>query len=567
MKEFKNNDDIIIRKADKSNTFVIMDKQEYSKKIGDILSDCSKFKSIRKNPIDPIKKRINTLIDVINATSTPKPFFRKLEGHYDAGYIYGNPKLHKDTHNPPLRPIISQIGTPVYEVAKTINNLIVQYMPKEYVIDSTYEFIEICKSIRKPKHFASLDVESLFTNVPVAETIQIILENVYNHRSKQPPDIPRLILEELLLICTTQCPFRDHKGTLFVQQDGVSMGSPLGPTLASYYMCHIENNAFQNLSIKPAIYCRYVDDCFLMIDNIKELESLKSYFEEHSVLKFTYEVEINKKIPFLDIMVTRSPESLSTTVYRKPTNSNECLNYNSLCPNSYKNSVIRYFLHRAHAVTSSWELFHLEVQRIRQVLVNNNFPISIIDSQIQKFLDSKFDRGEARARTTDEVRLFYRGQFSSNYKNEERELKQAVRRNVAPTDGRKRLNIMIYYRNNKLRSLFICNKMFKSSTNDHVVYQYQCNQVGCNSSKYIGYTTMTLAKRFYTHVQTGAIRLHNKDRHDTKPLTAELLENTTVLYKAATKIDLTIAEAILIKEKQPILNQQDEGQIRVLRIF
>lgn len=109
--------------------------------------------------------------------------------------------------------------------------------------------------------------------------------------------------------------------------------------------------------------------------------------------------------------------------------------------------------------------------------------------------------------------------------------------------------------------------MYQSHANARVVYQYNCNEDGCNSTSYIGYTVCSLAKRFYTHVQTGAIRLHNKDSHNKKPLTKELLKHTVVLYRAQTKTDLTIAEALLIKEVKPCLNQQDEGQVRVLRIF
>ena len=196
-------------------------------------------------------------------------------------------------------------------------------MPKEHLIESSYEFIEICKSINKPKFIASLNVESLFTNVPVQETIDIILQNVYNHTEKPPPNIPKPILKDLLLICTTKSPFRGPDSKLYVQSDGVSMGSPLGPTLANYYMCNLENKAIAQLSIKPRIYCRYVDDCFIVIDNIEELYSLRNYFESNSVLRFTFETEINKKLPFLDICLERQSEKITTSIHVKPSASNE----------------------------------------------------------------------------------------------------------------------------------------------------------------------------------------------------------------------------------------------------
>ena len=142
---------------------------------------------------------------------------------------------------------------PVYEIVQALNKIISPYMPKEHMIESTNEFIAICRTVRNPKCLASLDVESLFTNVPVHETIAIILENVYDNTNMRPPSIPRVIMKELLAICTTKCPFRDPNGNLFVQGDGVSMGSPLGPTLASFYMCKLENDAFRALQVKPVV--------------------------------------------------------------------------------------------------------------------------------------------------------------------------------------------------------------------------------------------------------------------------------------------------------------------------
>ena len=110
-------------------------------------------------------------------------------------------------------------------------------------------------------------------------------------------------------------------------------------------------------------------------------------------------------------------------------------------------------------------------------------------------------------------------------------------------------------------------KLYEKQTNDHVVYQYLCTQAGCNSVKYIGYTTCHLAKRFYSHVQLGSINNHNKNVHNKKPFTKELLKDTSILYRGKEKNDLTIAEALLIKTHKPSLNLQEQGFTRILSIF
>ena len=45
-------------------------------------------------------------------------------------------------------------------------------------------------------------------------------------------------------------------------------------------------------------------------------------------------------------------------------------------------------------ISSTWEIFHVELQRIRQVLVNNGFPITLIDSVTSKFMEKKFDSNQ-----------------------------------------------------------------------------------------------------------------------------------------------------------------------------
>ena len=86
----------------------------------------------------------------------------------------------------------------------------------------------------------------------------------------------------------------------------------LGPTFANYYM-----------------YARYVDDNNLEIENENSLIKLKEKFENITVLKFTYEINLNNKLPFLDVLLNNNNNIMKTTIYKKETNKNQCLNYNS----------------------------------------------------------------------------------------------------------------------------------------------------------------------------------------------------------------------------------------------
>ena len=73
-----------------------------------------------------------------------------------------------------------------------------------------------------------------------------------------------------------------------------------------------------------------------------------------------------------------SKNKVYTLVYIKPANTGECLNYNSLCPMQYKTGVINTLLHRAYTVCSNMDKFSQEINRLKQILVNNNFPRIIL---------------------------------------------------------------------------------------------------------------------------------------------------------------------------------------------
>ena len=259
-------------------------------------------------------------------TECGKKVFKEPIGDYEPGYLYGNIKTHKPGNK--LRPIISQVTTPTYKTAKQLDDIIKPYIPSKYMLKSRDEFINIIQTTKPDNAPSSLDVESLFTNVPVKETIDIILRNVYNHPTLPAPNIPKQKLKELLMLCTTSVPFRNIDGKMYIQIDGMSMGSPLGPTFANFYMADLENRVLSIPGLKPNIYCRFVDDIYTDA-KLELLLEIKKSMEEHSVLKLTYELSDNNQLPFLDILTYYNTDKFASSVYVKPTDAGICLNGNS----------------------------------------------------------------------------------------------------------------------------------------------------------------------------------------------------------------------------------------------
>ena len=200
---------------------------------------------------------------------------------------------------------------------------------------------------------ASLDVTNLFTNVPTEETLEIIANHVYSNESLPAPSIPKNVLLDLLRICTSESPFRTPDNKIYHQINGVAMGSPLGPTFAEFYMCELENRVLSDVKIRPELYCRYVDDIFVVVRDDDHMTELRAAFELNSVLTFTCEFGLNQSLPFLDILVQVEDTMFVTKVYRKPTDVGRVLNEVSECPQRYKTSTIRALIHRAFKTCTS----------------------------------------------------------------------------------------------------------------------------------------------------------------------------------------------------------------------
>ena len=251
---------------------------------------------------------------------------------------------------------------------------------------------------------ASLDVESLFTNVPVEETINITLDRVYRSEKESLP-IPEDILRDMLKACTTEAPFLSHQGELYRQVDGVSMGSPLGVFFANMYMATVEERTFREHQ-KPKIYGRYIDDIFITIKEADDTRKIADALKRNSVLNFTIEHSQQKTLPFLDVLVKQQEGQFKTTVFTKTTNVGRCLNARGECPEAYKKSVVSAYVKRALTHCTSWREVNSELDRIRQLLTNNGYADRIIETAIKKKID-EFYQPTTTTATTEENLVIY----------------------------------------------------------------------------------------------------------------------------------------------------------------
>ena len=111
----------------------------------------------------------------------------------------------------------------------------------------------------------SFDVSSLFTNVPLDETIKICADALYDNLESQPC-IPKEVFDRTTMDSATSTVELSFDNIIYRQIDGIAMGSPLGPALANIFVRYYEEKLFSEIS-KPAVYFRYVDDIFAIFRN------------------------------------------------------------------------------------------------------------------------------------------------------------------------------------------------------------------------------------------------------------------------------------------------------------
>jgi len=176
-------------------------------------------------------------------------------------------------------------------------------------VKNSKHFVEIInsKEVKPEDRFISFDVESLYTNVPVKEALDIIRNRLEQDQTlENRTSLPVNAIIELLECCVNNSYFQE-KDRFFSQNDGLPMGSSFSPLIANIYMEWFEERAIESATQKPKLWLRYVDDTFILWDkNDDELQDFLQHLNSlRPSIKFTMEKEENNRLPFLDVMVKK----------------------------------------------------------------------------------------------------------------------------------------------------------------------------------------------------------------------------------------------------------------------
>ena len=259
-------------------------------------------------------------------------------------------------------------------------------------------------TVKKTDIIATADVKSLYTNVPLKHGVEVVSKFVEQHMEK----INMLGISHadfvLILKTVTEAGYFRFNDQFYQQLDGLGMGVKAAPAFAIIYVyVTVEKPLLENdytfALISPdnvnkpndlmtiESWNRYVDDCLMVGDGTEEdIQKLFSYINRlNPHIQFTYECS-HKHVDFLDLTIhlDKDSETLQYELFIKPTSLGIFLNYNSGHPRSTILNSAQNELSRALRNGSTNSYQDRGVNKIKDMLKNNDFPEHVITQLHQR---------------------------------------------------------------------------------------------------------------------------------------------------------------------------------------
>ena len=181
---------------------------------------------------------------------------------------------------------------------------------------------------------------------------------------------------DLLTLCLTTTYFI-FEGVHYLQKHGCAMGSPVSPIVVNLYMEAFEKRALSEFTgTAPRVWLRYVDDIFKLIKKAEREAFFEFVNQLDKHLKFTREApNEQRELPYLDSLPKVEEDgSVSFRVYRKPTHTDQYLQFQSHHPLVHKLAVIRTLFYRADTIVSDLSEQRQEKQHIKSALRTCGYP-------------------------------------------------------------------------------------------------------------------------------------------------------------------------------------------------
>ena len=201
------------------------------------------------------------------------------------GIWYGLCKVHKAIIDvsPPFISILLAIGTPSYKLAKVLVPKLTSITFNEFTVEDSFPFAEEIVYQKGKFFMGSLDIDSLFTNIPLEETINICTNLLYNNVDVIE-GINKSEFENLLSLATQESYYM-FNDILYKQKNSVAMGSPLGPPMPNFFYRFMNGNGLNSaLTNSNQFFTEYVLMIFLFYLNQPNISQNSMHISIHVIL-------------------------------------------------------------------------------------------------------------------------------------------------------------------------------------------------------------------------------------------------------------------------------------------
>ena len=183
--------------------------------------------------------------------------------------------------------------------------------------------------------------------------------------------------------CASDLPILPSKDR-FIDNKKAQLWVPPIASHCQHFHEDFKQTALATADYQPKIWKRYVDDTFVIWPHGEE--KLGAFLEHintlHPNIIFTVEKEENNKIAFLDVLIEKKGNTVQTSVYHKPTHTNQYLNYRSHHHPRVKMGIVQCLKQRANKICSKPN-FRAEKELLKKVLVANSYPEKRVQQVIE----------------------------------------------------------------------------------------------------------------------------------------------------------------------------------------
>lgn len=230
-----------------------------------IFLDTNTYITINKDPTKTIENNLKSILnrwkDLGFIDDNTKNLLRSSDSLLPRAY--GIPKIHKINH--PYRVIVSTIDSPLHKFSVFLHKILYKSIPNSpFFVKDSFELHNVLAGLELNSGFilASLDVVSLFTNVPIELACASVSRRWQYIKIHTKINEHEFINAIKFVMSSTYFTFNN---IIYKQIFGSPMGSPLSPIIADITMQDIEIKALNRIKYPLPIYFRYVDDILIAL--------------------------------------------------------------------------------------------------------------------------------------------------------------------------------------------------------------------------------------------------------------------------------------------------------------